>query len=226
MVLIIVQGMATFWPGPLLRVKTFEGKTYLGEVAATESYTPDPVPFGGCRPPKPSKLVPASPRVAKFERRELRTGNFELTRTHFQWVSDFDIEEETEPEWAFVIERLEWGRFYGFPGLLSSTIERSRRNPADSLGEIPGVPRRRPERWPEALRSGEDTAPSAVEEKEKQAKKAVDTAEREAGRSSPEYAAAARNRDQVSAATREELKRIDDEIRKLNRAKQQLSAFD
>ncbi len=48
-------------------------------------------------------------------RRLLRTGNFDLTGSHFNWVSDFEIEEESHPEWALVLERVEWGNFYGLP---------------------------------------------------------------------------------------------------------------
>lgn len=50
-------------------------------------------------------------------RRLFRTGNFELTHEHFTWVSDFQIEpdSETTPEWALLFERLAWGRFYGLP---------------------------------------------------------------------------------------------------------------
>jgi ABC-type phosphate transport system permease subunit len=46
-----------------------------------------------------------------------RTGNFDLTETHFHWVKDIEIEpnSETLPEWALVVERIEWGRFYGTP---------------------------------------------------------------------------------------------------------------
>ena len=55
----------------------------------------------------------------RVRRRLVRTGNFDLTGNDFQWVDDFEIEAganaETHPEWALLIERLAWGRFYGFP---------------------------------------------------------------------------------------------------------------
>lgn len=54
-----------------------------------------------------------------MRRRLFRTGNFDLTGNDFNWVSDFEIADgedaETEPEWALLLERLAWGRFYGFP---------------------------------------------------------------------------------------------------------------
>src|SRR5262249_1628809 len=48
-------------------------------------------------------------------RRLLRTGNFERTGTHFEWVNDADIATQSRPEWALVLERRAWGRFYGVP---------------------------------------------------------------------------------------------------------------
>ncbi len=48
-------------------------------------------------------------------RRLLRTANYDLTGEHFYWVSDFEIAKETQPEWAVLLERLEWGQFVGFP---------------------------------------------------------------------------------------------------------------
>ena len=53
------------------------------------------------------------------ERGLLRTGNYELTGEHFHWVSDFEAAEVSAPEWAIVVERLTWGRFYGFPASIT-----------------------------------------------------------------------------------------------------------
>lgn len=50
-----------------------------------------------------------------MRRRQLRTGNYELTGTHFTWVSDFEIASEREPEWAVLLERQSGGHFYGTP---------------------------------------------------------------------------------------------------------------
>jgi ABC-type phosphate transport system auxiliary subunit len=47
-------------------------------------------------------------------RRELRTGNFEISGSHFQWISRRGAS-ESRPEWALVVERTNWGRFFGFP---------------------------------------------------------------------------------------------------------------
>ena len=50
-------------------------------------------------------------------RRLLRTGNFRVTGSRFQWISDYELADNprSTPDWALVSERVEWGRFYGFP---------------------------------------------------------------------------------------------------------------
>ena len=48
-------------------------------------------------------------------RRLLRTGNYDVTQTHFTWVADYQIkpEGESRPEWAVLVERQKEGNFYG-----------------------------------------------------------------------------------------------------------------
>ena len=48
-------------------------------------------------------------------RQSIRTGNFELTNSHFHWLDRFAVAKEDRPQWAMVIERLANGRFYGMP---------------------------------------------------------------------------------------------------------------
>ncbi|MGL4465714.1 MAG: phosphate ABC transporter permease PstA [Planctomycetia bacterium] len=117
LVLIVFQGVGTFWPGPLYAVALRDGgKTVLGEVTKTETYRPTVDLY--------DRLPESLRDVARGEieqaggvarRRLFRTGNFELTGIHYQWVHDFEIAEETKPEWGVVIERTTWGRFYGTP---------------------------------------------------------------------------------------------------------------
>jgi len=60
----------------------------------------------------------------------LYTGNYDLTGTRFQWVNDFEIAEQTAPEWAFVMERRMDGNFYGFPVAFMIDGERVAEDPA------------------------------------------------------------------------------------------------
>ncbi len=100
--LIAWNGWITFWPRPVMRVQTPDGAR-MGEVTRQERY----------RPVTEAETV--TNRLVR--RRLLRTGNYELSGTHFHWISDEEIvpDSETHPEWAIVVERLAWGRFYGTP---------------------------------------------------------------------------------------------------------------
>ena len=88
--LVLWQGSTTFWAHPVERIELANGTVLMGEVTRRQT-------------------------VGDEHRRLVRTGNFERTGTHFEWVSDRDIRNESRPEWALVLERRAWGRFYGVP---------------------------------------------------------------------------------------------------------------
>jgi phosphate transport system permease protein len=94
--LVLVRGTATFRTQPILLLERKTGGPLLGEVQATEEFVP------------PGASAPV-------RRRMFRTGNFEITGSHFEWVSDPDVVDESRPEWAVAVERTSWGRFYGTP---------------------------------------------------------------------------------------------------------------
>ncbi len=96
--LVVGRGAGTFWPGPIAEVETKDGTKLLGEVQQEDHFVPAD---SAARTP--------------VRRRMLRTGNFELSGTHFHWVSDADVAREELPEWALLVERESWGRFYGTP---------------------------------------------------------------------------------------------------------------
>ncbi len=115
--LVVYQGATTFWPQPLVSVELVDGQVRMGEITRRETYRIDrafveSLPDGereGAR-----KLLDAN-GVGEARRRLFRTGNFDVTNTHFHWVSDFSVREEWRAEWAVLIERRAWGRFYGIP---------------------------------------------------------------------------------------------------------------
>ncbi|MBI5433127.1 MAG: phosphate ABC transporter permease PstA [Planctomycetes bacterium] len=112
--LVGMQGVATFKPRELVRWTTVDGGVLLGEVVEIERYRPNDAQL---------ELLSEATRAAarerlaaqggEAERRLVRTENFELTGTHYTWVSDFETRERTTPEWALSIERREGGPFYG-----------------------------------------------------------------------------------------------------------------
>ncbi len=118
--LVFWKGGVTFWPVPVIRVETpvLEGgsQVFMGEVTRVDTFRPDQGVIDALPPAIGRQAEPQlRDRDGEAGRRLFRTGNFRLTQNHFRWVSDFEIADESRPEWAMVIERLEWGRFYGFP---------------------------------------------------------------------------------------------------------------
>jgi phosphate transport system permease protein len=105
--LVLYHGLPSFWPKPLIELTTVDGRTALGEVSSSEGYRPDERAYD---------VLPAELRAAAEQhvaaqggashRRLLRTGNFDVTGTHYTWVSDFEIASERAPEWALLVERL------------------------------------------------------------------------------------------------------------------------
>jgi phosphate transport system permease protein len=110
--LVLVKGFGTFWPSEVVRVRTADGRTLMGEVAAEEEYTPSKEALEPATDAGRAAVLAAD---GKARRRMLRTANFDLTGSHYTWVSDFEITEEDRPDWVVVVERMEWGRFYGTP---------------------------------------------------------------------------------------------------------------
>ncbi len=109
--LVIRQGAGTFWPVPAVEVKTASG-TFLGEVTHDEEFRPSPgtVTSGSAADSRAASTAAAG---APQTRRQFRVGNFEITGEHYHWVPQYEVQAEFEPEWALVIERMTWGRFYG-----------------------------------------------------------------------------------------------------------------
>ena len=116
LVLVVYQGIFTFRPVPVVQVELHDGKVHLGEVTRRERYQPSEAVM--------ERLPEAVRANAQQElkanegwawRRLIRTGNYELSGEHFDWVSDYEIAAETRPPWALVVERMTWGRFYGEP---------------------------------------------------------------------------------------------------------------
>jgi phosphate transport system permease protein len=117
LVLVFYQGGATFWPGPVVEVQTLKGTRYLGEVIRAESFHPDASTIAALPAQARADLEKTLAENKGLARRRLfRTANYDLTQTRQHWVSDFEVTEESRPEWALVVERTtNDGRFLGTP---------------------------------------------------------------------------------------------------------------
>jgi phosphate transport system permease protein len=110
------SGARTFWPGPVVAVETVGGGLHMGEVTVTERFRPGAAALEAL--PEDARDAARASALAGggwARRRMLRTGNYELTGEHFRWFADFEVAREKRPEWALVVEREAWGRFYGTP---------------------------------------------------------------------------------------------------------------
>lgn len=163
---IVSEGVATFWPRPLQLLDLADGRRVLGEQTAR-----DQAPDGSGR-------------------RLMRTANFELTGKHFEWFDDAQVTVTTSPASATVVERLEGGRFHGFPTRLLHGEEVVAEG-ADAAWE--GFQGRHPDvrrRWREAWRIDKQDR-GELQRRLRAARLAVVRAELNTGPESPARAAAA-----------------------------------
>ena len=88
--LIAVNGLGTFWQKRVVELTLSDGTRLLGEIHDRE-----PLPDG------------------EGTRIRLKVGNRELTGQDFLWLDEERVAARAEPREALVLERLEWGKFYG-----------------------------------------------------------------------------------------------------------------
>jgi phosphate transport system permease protein len=108
--LILVQGAAHFWPADLhtVQAKQADGslKRLLAEEIRAEEVSAVVLRDSGVKL-EGNQLV--------YERQLLKLGNRDVYGRDFAWFLAKDLSDRQEPQNATVIERREWGNFYGFP---------------------------------------------------------------------------------------------------------------
>ena len=91
LVLIGRHGLATFWPLEIERFALADGRVLMGEV----------------RQRQPANTGTPGHRL------QVKVGNRDLSGADFVWIDEADIRERSAPPSAVLLERLEWGNFYG-----------------------------------------------------------------------------------------------------------------
>jgi ABC-type phosphate transport system permease subunit/ABC-type phosphate transport system auxiliary subunit len=221
LVLVFIQGVSTFWPRDVIQVRTVNDKTLLGEWVRDENYIPTAAVFDALPPDVKEKalsFVKDSGGVAR--RRLLRTGNKEFGESH-EWMSDFQIVEETKPEWGIVIERSTYGRFYGTPSAFIVEGEVVATKPEKIWSEFSKFKNDVQERLARRIYLTKHVL-GAVNRKENVARLAVRQAEISYGKGSPEHAAAEKNFTEIERACKEENEKINAEINSLNKTNERL----
>ncbi|ADR19482.1 phosphate ABC transporter permease PstA [Calditerrivibrio nitroreducens] len=112
MLLVLKNGLGNYWPEKIVYIKLKNGGSIMGEITKTDYYKLPDDKLNGLNDEDKKRLIENNGKEKRFL---VRVGNFELSNKHFEWVSLHEISEQSYPAEAMVLERLEWGRFYGFP---------------------------------------------------------------------------------------------------------------
>ncbi len=91
MLVILTNGLGVFWPAEVARAQLRDGSLVMGKIVKRE-----PMPAG-----------------AEGERLQFKTGNRDLYGRDFRWVDGDQIEQLDYPAGVVVLEREEYGNFYG-----------------------------------------------------------------------------------------------------------------
>ena len=107
LLLIAVRGMGHFWPANVARLHLHgaEANYALGEVVDKETVSAARLIDNGVAVPQGQATV---------DRLLLKVGNRDVSGADFQWFNDTDFDAIAYPAAAVVVERREWGNFYGY----------------------------------------------------------------------------------------------------------------
>jgi len=95
LLLIAVYGLSFFWQKKLVLLSLNDGSQVLGEVHEQE-----PIPATPGQPPPGDRI-------------RVKVGNRDLYGLDFRWIDERDIARREQPADATLLERYEWGNFYG-----------------------------------------------------------------------------------------------------------------
>ena len=100
LVLILSRGMSHFWPAQVYQFDV-DGKNVIAEIVETETI--------------PASRLPDYQTDQEFiERHLIKSGNRDYQGADFGWLIDETISKRETPEEVMVLERVEWGNFYGY----------------------------------------------------------------------------------------------------------------
>lgn len=211
------EGLSTFWPVPVQQFNTRDGRVYLGEVTRHGESRPESPPAaaagGQHRAAGEGELEPPAART--IHRQLLRTGNFELTGTHYHWVDDDQIMMESEPEWAIVVERLNWGRFYGILNAFLIDGQVATAKPADAWAKYQEYHGQVRARWRQRVEK-ENYVAGEVNRRRSEAELNLKRAELNYGKHSPQYALEKKELARFEAWQQQETEKVAVEIKSLN----------
>ena len=106
--LILARGVGHFWPGQVYRFVYQDGsggeKVIFGEITDSSETPAAMAKIAGF------KMEDNEESLLQYQ---VKTGNRDLTGSDFRWIQVRNIQQQDNPEDLTVIERREWGNFYG-----------------------------------------------------------------------------------------------------------------
>jgi len=110
LLLIAVNGLGHFWPSPVwdIQYRSAGGdvQQLVGQISETEQFSVEHLRVAG--------ETVTETADGMVERLLLKTANRDVSGLDFRWILSDAIIERSRPDKLVVLERLEWGDFYGF----------------------------------------------------------------------------------------------------------------
>ena len=107
LLLVAVRGLGHFWPADVVEYSYFENnkkQTVVGELVDTSVMSAQMAKESGY------KLKPDAETLVQYL---LKTGNRDISGMDFRWIQQQNIQDQSLPDEMIIIERREWGNFYG-----------------------------------------------------------------------------------------------------------------
>lgn len=110
LILIAVRGLGHFWPASVASISYLEkgnsqAVTVVGEIVEEQVLKPELAKAAGYTPEQVAEGL---------TQYLLKTGNRDISGLDFRWLLGKDIKQTDYPENLLVLERREWGNFYGY----------------------------------------------------------------------------------------------------------------
>lgn len=110
LLLVVWNGIATFYPRPISVLTLEDGTKVAGEPRRSELYRATAEQLQKMSPEVRQRVAAEGGFVS---RTLYRTGNYDIYNDDFRWVSAYEVKSEESPADFIFAERLEWGPFVG-----------------------------------------------------------------------------------------------------------------
>lgn len=107
--LVTVRGVGNFWPHQVTRFSYQEGGNNEPRIIIGEKVDSSVTPAAMA---KSSGFILADNEDTLVQYL-IKTGNRDVTGTDFRWIQERNVKEQSDPADMMVVERREWGNFYG-----------------------------------------------------------------------------------------------------------------